>query len=54
MLCLLSSSRITLPELAPKRDQDFDYPAPGCRGFVGPVPPPLWIKVTFIELLGSL
>ncbi len=34
----LSSSRITLPDLAPYR-----FTA-GCRGFVGPVPPPLWIS----------
>jgi len=42
----LSSSRIqiarrlsSLPDLAP-------WLAPGCRGFTGPVPPPLWIRVT--------
>ncbi len=22
-------------------------PVPGCRGFIGPVPPPLWIEVPF-------
>jgi hypothetical protein len=28
------------------------FPVPGCRGFIGPVPPPLWIEVPFraIEL----
>ena len=30
-----------LPELAP-------WLAPGCRGFTGPVPPPLWIRVITI------
>jgi hypothetical protein len=43
---LLSSSRFTLPELAPCRDL-----TPGCRGFLGPIPPPLWIKVTTMQLL---
>jgi len=23
----------------------LQLPAPGCRGFIGPVPPPLWIEV---------
>lgn len=39
---------IVLPELAPKTTaaQAFSLlpTAPGCRGFIGPVPPPLWMS----------
>jgi hypothetical protein len=35
---LLSSFSCSLPELAPCLSQ-------GCRGLIGPVPPPLWIRV---------
>ena len=43
--------QITLPELAPWRRARCDCALPGCRGFIGPFPPPLWIKVTPMCLL---
>ena len=38
----LSSSRIILPDLAPGLEA-------GCRGIIGPVPPPLWIRVNVLS-----
>lgn len=45
----LSSSSLALPELAPSRailNSEFtiQHCSGGCRGFTGPVPPPLWIR----------
>ena len=40
----VSPCRCTLPELAPKLSPSAER-ATGCRGFVGPVPPPLWMSV---------
>jgi hypothetical protein len=52
MLARLSSSRNTaLPELAPSR-----LSPGGCRGIIGPFPPPLWISAPLraVKLLNFL
>ena len=33
-----------LPELLSEGVGTLDHDDPGCRGFTGPVPPPLWIR----------
>ncbi len=38
-----SSARPCLPELAPAAQASRSVP--GCRGFTGPVPPPLWMRL---------
>ena len=45
MLTLIS--QLTLSELAPC----WRLSPTGCRGFTGPVPPPLWIRAFPIRLL---
>jgi len=46
----LSSSRsVLLPELAPK----IGLSQSGCRGFIGPVPPPLWMSTEVLIELGT-
>jgi len=39
-----------LPELAPLRVL-FASRSAGCRGFIGPIPPPLWIRETVGQYL---
>ena len=43
-----------LPGLAPRFAASITDNLPGCRGFTGPVPPPLWMRTCLVNVFTSV